>query len=171
MLQMNIDRAETLDLIAAVFEGVERGDGVSLREARVRDNYGGADECRAARQLDTDHWWDQVSEADLAKYGTSLCFFDTNGFRYYLPALMTWDVRTLVLDRGPRSGLQYHLGPRGRMFDCWEYFLTAPQCNSVYWYLRFLIDYGDVSVGTDTLVKAAQNLHELCQASEDETNQ
>ena len=64
--------AEIRSLVAhvtAAFRDVLRGEGVSLHETKVLDDYGGEEARREARSWDTDaHWW-EVPEEDLLDMG------------------------------------------------------------------------------------------------------
>lgn len=86
--------------IAAAFDGVARAGGVSLHETTAIVDSCGADdpERQAARARDTESCWQDVPNEDLAvPYAHSM--FDPIGWRYYLPAYMTW-----WLSGGEQSG-------------------------------------------------------------------
>jgi hypothetical protein len=93
--------------IQRAFRGVERGKGVSLHETEVIDAYGSEDERRKARAKDTDHNWQEVQDRWIEEFGGvgGLSFLDPEGFRYYLPAYMTYWLRT---GNEPNS-LAFHL--------------------------------------------------------------
>jgi hypothetical protein len=81
-----------LTLIEEAFSGVVLGDGVSLRETLVLDNYGGADERRRAREQDvTADWHALLSDPELVRlaYVGGFPFFDAAGMRFHLPAYLT----------------------------------------------------------------------------------
>jgi hypothetical protein len=83
--------------IEEAFRGVELGDGVSLHETRVIDDYGDAEERQAARVGDEKHDWRKlIDDPNLTKCarGQGFCFFDAMGFRFHLPACLV----TLVKD-------------------------------------------------------------------------
>ncbi len=88
-------RTERQALILAIvraFAGVSREGGVSLHETVVLDRYGTTQERQAARQLDGDRRWQEVAYADLAEVCGigGIAFFDPIGWRYHLPAYLTW---------------------------------------------------------------------------------
>ncbi len=104
--------------IRRVFATVERGGGVTLHETRVLDGPGhGAETARReARLQDTDqHWWEVRDEWIETICGIGgLSFLDDEGFRYYLPAYMSYWLRT---GQEPCS-LSFHLRfHNGRDFD------------------------------------------------------
>lgn len=88
-------RDELIRSIERAFDGVSREDGVSLNEAEVIDAYGSEAERRAARGQDLEARWQEVSEAEIERHGDVLPFLDPKGWRYYLPAYMTWTIRRL----------------------------------------------------------------------------
>jgi hypothetical protein len=83
------------DLLAAIeraFHGVELGDGVSLHETVVLDDYGGPEERRAARAGDEKHDWRKlIGDPDLGRIGYvgGPAFYDDAGLRFHLPAYLS----------------------------------------------------------------------------------
>ncbi|BCM90081.1 hypothetical protein IAD21_01932 [Abditibacteriota bacterium] len=75
--------------IERAFDGIKRGDGTTLNEAYVIDDYGEAEEQAQARLLDTDTRWQDVTNVGGGSMWT-LSMMDANGFRYYLPAFLIW---------------------------------------------------------------------------------
>lgn len=84
--------ADVLATIERAFAGVSREGGVSLHQTRVADDYGGPKAARKSRLLDRDRRWQEVPFQDLEEVcGTGgMSFFDPIGWRYYIPAYMTW---------------------------------------------------------------------------------
>lgn len=79
--------------IRRAFADVRRGDGVTLHEAAVIDDYGSTQERAEARKLDTDErWWD-VPDEDIESFDAALNFLDPVGFLYYVPAYLSWTLR------------------------------------------------------------------------------
>lgn len=105
-----------LRLIEEAFRGVELGDGVSLHETVVLDDYGGPEERRAARQLDEKHDWRKLignpelirpTSMDRQTAGLGgLSFYDAAGLRFHLPPYLslvvtdpaTEDAQTVAAD-------------------------------------------------------------------------
>lgn len=86
--------------IKEAFQAVLRGEGTSLSETQVLDDYGSVEARQEARIWDTDtHWW-EVSDEDLL-HGNYLTYLDDLGWRYYLPAFMTHSLKIL---NSPRTG-------------------------------------------------------------------
>jgi Cysteine-rich CPCC len=136
---MTSQRDEILQQIAQVFDGVRREEGVTLHEALEMDLYGSPEQCAQARLLDTDENWQEVRGKDLERFPSVLSFLDAKGFRYYLPAYMSWELwRFRALGASIRSWLLFHLDTsESRHFTI----LTEPQARAVYRYLRFVGDY------------------------------
>lgn len=78
--------------IQLAFRGVQRGDGPTLHEADL-EGVGSAEESRAARDRDTDSDWQEVPEQVIERLSWALCFVDLQGFRYYVPAYMSFALR------------------------------------------------------------------------------
>ncbi|EQA69443.1 DUF6714 family protein [Leptospira noguchii] len=75
-------------LIDFAFENVVRGNGVTLHEAVAEDDYLSKEECLAARKKDPDVHWRDVPTEHLANHPEFLTYLDSEGLRYYLPAVM-----------------------------------------------------------------------------------
>lgn len=108
-----------LDRIDRAFAGVELGDGVSLHETQAVDNYGTAEERRAAREPDEKHDWHRlIDDPDLPLYlglgYGGLSFLDAAGVRFHLPACLYRIVRGPDTDRV------------GDMAESLCYLLTSP---------------------------------------------
>lgn len=94
-------REQLIEEIREAFADVERGEGTTLREARVMDGYGTEEEQKKAREQDTDrHWWEIPREV-LEEHGDVHPFLNAEGFRYYLPAFLTWSLK--YADRSPSA--------------------------------------------------------------------
>jgi hypothetical protein len=137
-------RESIIDEIGRAFGRVSRGDGVTLHEAVVIDNYGSEEERIAARALDLDLCWQDVPDHLIENHQETLCFVDPKGFCYYLPAYMVWALRhfetsesvsvshpiySLNLSRDNR--LQGWDLERFRVFD-------ADQAKAICGFLRFM---------------------------------
>jgi len=149
--------------IAEAFDGVSRDDGTTLHEAMVMDDRGSEEEQRAARLLDVDERWQDVSD-DIAGYESALSFLDAKGFRYYIPAFMTYALNHWGDDwYSTLSFCQSHLTKESQKslrksepasiaskFD-----FNAAQCSVIAKFLRFIIDF-DVSMATLAEVGAVE---------------
>ena len=97
---MNLQQQRLLDQIDAAFDGVELGDGVSMHETQVIDNYGTLEERLAARTPDEKLDWhvliDDPELPWLLGNASGLCFIDDEGLRFYLPACLSLGVRDPV---------------------------------------------------------------------------
>lgn len=114
---------------------MRRGDGVTLHETEVIDMYGSKAQRRTARKKDTDQrWWD-VRDEWIESFGGAggLSFFDDAGFRYYLPAYMSYFLR----HREEPNGLTYHLSGEWRDFDL---IFSPAQKVTIVRFLEFVCD-------------------------------
>ncbi|QDU33137.1 hypothetical protein KS4_11820 [Poriferisphaera corsica] len=87
-----IDTQWLIDQIRQEFKHILLGDGISLHQTDVVDDYLQDDEelMAKAKANDTDtRWWD-VSIENIEKQNWGWPFFDIKGYRYYLPAFMTY---------------------------------------------------------------------------------
>ncbi len=78
-----------IEELAAAFRGVKPGR-ISLHEAEVIDDYGTDEQCRDARERDTETQWEQVPDAHIERCTTALCHLDPAGWRFYVPAYIRW---------------------------------------------------------------------------------
>jgi len=142
---MTAERQELIGLIETAFAGVDRQDGVSIRETRVIDCYGSDAERQEARSLDDEACWQAVPQDDLETFTSALSFCDAKAFRYYALAFMMWDLRALRRPGTPTpSRLPWHLQHNGNAG-----LLSALQSRAACRYLRFLAGYADSSKGTE----------------------
>jgi hypothetical protein len=84
---------EVIKQIVDAFADVALGNGVSLREADVIDDYGTDDERAAAREQDELLDWQRIPDEDIDDHSSVLCFMDDGGMRFHLPAYMRFTLR------------------------------------------------------------------------------
>lgn len=87
----DMDRSEIESAIRSAFAGVQLGDGVSLRQAEVMDDFGrgfSLAEFKALPLSEVTDDWTRVPESELLR--DNAAHLDGKGLRYYLPALMLW---------------------------------------------------------------------------------
>ncbi len=163
-----MDTAPLIAEIIAAFDGVAREDGVSLREGIVMDDYGTDEQRAAARLLDTDTRWQDVSNADLSNHYLSLHYLDDKGFRYYLPAYLIWDLTANTSStHGIGSHVLFHLlmPPEANLRHDWlERFslLTPQQGKAVCSFLRFVAVYGELDDPQDAAAALADYWSRYC---------
>ena len=89
------DQAEQLiSSLAESFRDVSLGNGITLHEANAIDLRLSVSEQRAMRRLDKASQWQNVPEEHLIKCSSALSFLDPAGFRFYLPAFLTFGLRS-----------------------------------------------------------------------------
>jgi len=148
-----IEADELLELINQAFDRVERGEGMTLHQAVVVDDYGSEEEFTAAGELDLEDNWQDVPDSDLAENTSIFCFLDPPGFRYYLPAAMSFAVKDCGRDVYDSSFFTYlavlpTVAPRdsgrgfGAAFDLdafiQRYSFTALQVETIYRFICFM---------------------------------
>jgi hypothetical protein len=78
--------------IRRAFEHVSRGSGVTISEARAMDDWEPESVQRAARLLDTETRWQDISDEKLVKYHDTFAFLDAEGMRFYVAAFLLYDL-------------------------------------------------------------------------------
>lgn len=119
--------------IHAAFQGVTRGGGVSLHEAREIDYHSSRAKREEARARDVEASWSEVTLEALLDNEKYLVFLDPLGLRYYLPALMTWYLRTDGQVGGEELLFALCLFPERKARS-----LSATQCKAVLSFLRYI---------------------------------
>ena len=146
--------------IEIAFDGVDRKFGVSLHEACVIDDYGSKWEQMKARMTDTEWRWQDVPEADIARYFWILSFLDPIGFRYYMPAYMLFTLKNyLHTDSMSTDATIYSLGLsdsfREHTMERFNLF-TRPQSEATYAFPRFMANYSCGRADDDAARKALE---------------
>ena len=91
-----MDTPTIQDVVKAIeiaFDGVSRGDGITLHEADAIDDGLPDAERAAARLRDTDSRWQDIPAGLIGRACSSLCFVDAKAYHYYIPAFMRWSVQ------------------------------------------------------------------------------
>lgn len=108
---MDEPRQQLLAAIEGAFRGVELGDGVSLHETVIIDNYGGPNAQRSAREVDEKRNWRKlIRDPELVRIGELSCY-DAKGFRFHLPTYLSLAVVDFDREDAERvlDSLMYHL--------------------------------------------------------------
>jgi hypothetical protein len=85
-----------LQRIESSFAEVTLGDGMTIHQREVVDDYGSREEFDAARHLDNEQRWQDIPDSKIEKFGTSLTFLDPESIRYHLPAFMRHVLRNWI---------------------------------------------------------------------------
>lgn len=141
-------RAEVKRVIEAIKVAfvVARAGGISLSEAEVIKHRGNQPDREKARTLDTDRCWEEVPDQRIATSPDLLPFLDPIGFRYYLPAYMSWVVKNLGRSDSPSIDwtiyalLPYEDKGAQRRQEEKIKLLSKPQREAVSQFLRFVSD-------------------------------
>ena len=155
----NERKAALIKLITSAFENVKRGNGVSLHEADVIDDYGSKEERAAARLLDTDYCWQDVPEAEIARHHSRISFLDAEGFRYYAPVYMLWTLKYHKTSDSASDFVLYAFNPNLNT-NLYEYqmerfsLFTEEQNKAVCCFLQFMSVYGEDNFDREDATKA-----------------
>jgi len=151
-------RVSLIAEITAAFKDALRGNGVSLSETNVLDDYGGMDARLEARQLDTDmHWW-ELTDEDLYARHVYLSYLDGESLRYYLPAYMISCLNGA--EQSPRGAFQLLACYEGSDTEAWMrqkwVGFTGEQCRVTCLFLRYMVNHSENRRDTMRDVKNAQ---------------
>ncbi len=94
-------KAALIEEIERAFDGVERGNGPTLHEAKAMDRMDGPHTERAARRRDNETCWQGIPPDVLRLVPQVATFLEAAGFRYYLPAFLLWYIHDMT---GPADG-------------------------------------------------------------------
>jgi|GEM_PF-1989560 len=159
-----LEPAAVVALINAAFDGVTRGDGTTLHEAMMMDDWGSIEAQKDARKFDLESRWQDVPASDICNNPSYMGFVDTAGFRYYLPANMVW---SLTPDNGDQWGVPFFtylrlfptIAPRnvgqglGANFNVANFIkdhsFSRPQVNAIYRFLCYMAIEGGGDVDED----------------------
>ena len=159
-----LEPAAIVELIQAAFDGVTRGDGTTLHEAMMMDDYGTLEAQRDARKFDQESRWQDVPGHDICNNPSYMGFLDSAGFRYYLPASMVW---SLTPDNGDVWGVPFFtflrlfpsIAPRdvgrgvGQDFNVARFIkglsFSSQQVNAIYRFLCFMAIEGGCGLDED----------------------
>jgi hypothetical protein len=153
-------RAALVAEISAAFDGVSREGGTTLHEAEAIDDRKSPEEQCAARRLDPETQWQDVPDADIFACCSALSFLNETGFRYYIPAFMSYSLRHWGDDwNGILNSCEYHLlhdYPKSlRQSDpasiARKYRFTDAQSKAVARFLRFIIDIDETKADRATV--------------------
>jgi len=96
-------------LIAVIndaFGDVTLGNGRSLHQARAIDDWKDDAEVKAARVLDTETRWQDISDEKLDRLCDTLVFMDAAGFRFHMPRFMIFSLTHVFGERSTSVGVQ-----------------------------------------------------------------
>ena len=157
--------------IERAFNGVERDDGVSLHQARARDDYATPEQELTARKLDVEPQWQEVTQQDILYCCSALSFLDAKGFRYYIPAFMRVALGNFYDDpNGIRNSCEFHLTqdhPKSlRQSDpaviSLKYQFSPVQVAAIAKFLRFCSDFDNI-VAEEAFIQSVEKWEKYSQ--------
>jgi hypothetical protein len=143
---INMNAGEIEEEIRAAFKGVKLDGGISLRQAKVIDNYGEGitnEEFAGLPQKDITNDWTALSPELLDEY-CIIPHFDAKGFRYYIPAYLLSVLHDYGYLSERASSTLYSLYPKKD--HLWDYhmmhysLLTSQQRSAIAHFLQALPD-------------------------------
>ena len=91
-------RNELINEINEKFRDVSRENGVSYQAALRIDDYEDIDIVTFKYTDENDKSWNEVPDEYIRDGYSVLSFLDEIGYRYYIPAYMTWYLRNMFID-------------------------------------------------------------------------
>jgi len=148
--------------IERAFANVRRGNGITLHQARVLDDYGGDIEQAWARRKDTDTRWQDIPDTRIEKLANTLPFLDPEGFCYYIPVFMIWALRhseTSDSFAGDAAIYIFGVNPlaEGNM-DLFRLF-TPQQTTAIAHFLEYFARYADSNHADNETAQKALDAH------------
>jgi hypothetical protein len=147
-------RLALISQIEAAFDGMSREDGTTLHEAIAIDDYERFEDQLAARRHDIESRWQDVPDRHIRARCSALSFLCPKGFRYYIPAFMTFGLGHFGNDpTGILSSCEFHLthesGKSLRKSEpesiAAKYGFNGLQCRAIATFLRFGIEYHETT--------------------------
>jgi len=93
-MSSNIDKNILIKEIETAFKDVKLDDGVGIFEADTMDAYGNEEKIQKARKKDRLWWndWHDIEDKHIAYYSNVMCFMDSQGIKWALPAYMIYAI-------------------------------------------------------------------------------
>lgn len=115
---MEIVESELIAQIHRAFSGVELEDGVSLNMTEFFDSGGRNSRFEEMAAGDERVDWASIADETLEQFTVTFCFTDLKGYRFYLPAYMTWFIRNHRSSRSIIAETTIHaIDPTRHQFD------------------------------------------------------
>ena len=155
-----MNASELKEVIRIAFRNVKLDGGVSLRQAKVMDNYGeGANnkEFKTLPEQEITNNWEAIPDEIISQH-CYLSHLDAKGFRYYIPAFMLSSLREPEFSDTLGSTI-FALYPKKD--DLWDYkmmhysLLDAQQRSAVAQFLSSLPQLVDLSPEEQRMIERA----------------
>jgi hypothetical protein len=144
---------QLIEQIHLAFADVTLGDGESLHQAHLEGAYWDEAVWVAAKQKDPETHWREVPDWKIEYGASTLSFFDPEGWRFYIPALMCWTLRNWrTSDSITSDSILWNLALTEEYWARRYRLLDRDQCDAIYDFLAFFDRYS----GEDDADKAIQ---------------
>ena len=154
------------NIILEAFVNVKLGNGISLKQAKVNNNYGRGvttEEYSALPKTEITTNWRAIPIEDLEEY-SYISHLDAEGFRYYIPAYMIASLEDHAAHKFFVSDIIFHLYPKRETESSWNYImiqyslLNAQQNEAVAIYLSELPNFLPIDAdSTKEVTRALRN--------------
>ncbi len=140
------------------FADVQRGNGITLHQARALDDYRDEIEQARVRRKDTDTRWQDIPDTWIEKLANTLAFLDPEGFRYYIPVFMIWALRHYETpDSFAGHAAVYIFGVNPLAEDNMDLFrlFTPQQTTAIAHFLEYFARYADSNIADNETAQEA----------------
>jgi hypothetical protein len=156
-----MNSVELIIQIESAFSSVALGNGVGLYEAEALDNYADAEKVSSAKVKDRESWksWIDIPEKVIEQFSSALCFVDSEGMRFLLPAYMLFACKYYkTSDSFSIDSVIYALDRGIYKFGNDISILTTDQISAIIAFLKFMIlDAGEEFVDAEAALRAYEN--------------
>lgn len=129
--------------IRQAFDAVRLNGGTTLHEGDLEGAHSDPGASLKAREKDPEQFWWEILDWKLEDLNSAVHFLDAKGFRFYLPAWMTWCLRhgktskSIALDTYVNGLVPSDLVPREPVFAT----LSLEQSRAVSRFLKHIAQY------------------------------
>jgi hypothetical protein len=152
---MTADEKDLVNQIHHAFAGVRLEDGTSLNMTEYIDSAGCVPEFMEKAKTDERDDWTAIPDKTLEEFTGTFSFTDLKGFRFYIPAYMSWTLKNHhKCDSIIGDWTIYAIDPNHYLFEStpfWQWF-TTEQIDTMIKFLEFAIRNPDSL--DDTVAKA-----------------
>lgn len=152
---MNLDREKLILEIKEAFKNVKLEDGIGIFEADEMDACSNEKKLQSARKKDRLWWsdWENIEEKHIAYYSSVMCFMDSQGIKWAIPAYMIYALNNYE-DGSFSVDTTIYAIERGAMgYDDLDLY-TLEQKRVIAKFLQYMLFVGEDWVDTDFAKRA-----------------
>ncbi len=148
---MNLDKEKLISEIEETFKNVKLEDGIGIFEAEELDACSSDKKLKQAKEKDRSWWrdWHYIEDKHLAYYTSPMCFMDSQGIKWALPAYMIFSLKNYDKSYFSIDTTIYAI-ERGAIGKDKKDFYTLGQKRVIAKFLVFMVEVGEDFVDTDS---------------------